>query len=153
MSRERDILERLKIQIKTINGAGSYTYDVSGDDQVTIGAKAVPHRVPAVYIYALGTETTQVSGSTLLRNYDRRMLVALEGWCGTDRDDSAEAHLDTLDFQDDIMRALEGDRTLNNLAHDLEVSAASYDGEEWDAPGLGVVVARVAVTYSEVAGA
>lgn len=153
MARERSILERIKTTIATVNGAGSYTYDFSSTDQVKIGAKYSGDRLPSAYIYSTGITTEQASGRTTLTSYDRVMSVNVELFVGANSADPGEVHLVGMDAASDIMIALENDRTLNGNALDLELVMQSFDGEEFDLPGIAIVVLQMSITYRETAGA
>jgi len=156
MSTERAIVEAVKSQIATlVNGAGSYTYDLTGADRVVTGQRFQPHRVPGVYVYFGGMTTAQAPGVTVLTRYDRTMVVQVEGWVAADSSAPGEAALDALDLGSDIMRAIETDRSLTLAAsgvRDLEVGVQTADGQELDRPGLGLVVLQVSVFYTERAG-
>ena len=54
---------------------------------------------------------------------------------------------------DDIMRALEDDRTLNNLARDVEIRASAFDGQAHERPGLALAIIVCSIFYTERAGA
>ena len=153
MARERSILERIKNRIETVNGSGSFAYDLSGADQVKIGAKFSGDRLPSAYVYATGITTEQVAGRTTLVNYDRPMSVNVELFVGANSADPGEVHLVGIDAASDIMIALENDRSLNGNANDLEIAMSTFDGEEFDMPGIAVVVCQMQITYSETAGA
>jgi len=73
-------------------------------------------------------------------------------WVGCNSADSEDIHLATLDAQNDVMLALEADRTLAGAIDDLEVNGTTYDGEAFDSPGLGVAVLQLRMLYSETAG-
>ena len=152
MGLERTILNQVKTQIQNVNGAGSYVNDVSGSDAVVIGATFAPHRVPGVYLYPNGVSSSQSGGSTVLTRYDRTMSVQVECWRGATNSQPGTALLDALDFQDDVMRALEADRSLGNNVRDIEIAGASYDGAELDRPGLGLAVLLLTIKYTETAG-
>jgi len=157
MSTARSIIENIKSQIATnVNGAGSYTYDLTGTDQVVIGESFQPHRVPGAYVFFGGGSTAQTAGTTVLTRYDRTMLCQVEGWVPSDSAAPGEAALDALDLCDDIMRAIETDRTLGLLSsgvRDVEIAYNAVDGQELDRPGLGLCILQVTVRYVEKAGA
>jgi hypothetical protein len=153
LGKERAIMLQVQTQLKTINGSGSYTYDVSGDDQVVIGDTFASHRIPGVYIFANGVSTSQTAGRTVLSRYDREMKIQLEAWTASTSSTPGVALLDAMDLQDDIMRALEGDRSIGGNARDVEIEATAYDGAELDRPGLGMAVLLVTIRYTETAGA
>ena len=153
MALERTILNQIKTQIATVNGSGSYTADLSGSDQVVIGETFAPHRLPGCYIYPNGITTTQAAGRTVLPRYDRNMSVQIEAWTAATSSAPGTALLDALDLQDDIMRALESDRSLGGNVRDLEISASAFDGHELDRPGLGLAVLICSIDYTEPGGA
>lgn len=152
MGTERAILSQIKTQIENVNGSGSYTHDLSGSDAVMIGEAFAPYRLPAAYIYPNGVTTIQGPGTVLTR-YDRTMSVSVEAWCQATNASAGTTILDALDLQDDIMRAIESDRSLDGNVRDVEINAASYDGGEFDRPSLGLAVLQVTIKYTETAGA
>ena len=147
MGLERTILNRIKTQISNVNGSGSYTADLSGSDQVVIGESFAPHRLPGCYIYPDGITTAQTAGRTVLSRYDRTMSVQIEAWTAATSSAPGTALL-----QDDIMRALESDRSLGGNVRDLEISASAFDGGELDRTGLGLAVLVCSPSYTETAG-
>ena len=152
-STERDIIDRIATDLAAIDGTGSYDFDFSGTDQVTIGMKAQPARVPAAYIFPLLVSTSQVAGRTVLRRYDREMKVQIDAYVPATGAEPGNAIKAALDAQDDIMLALEQDRSLGSTGvHDIEIEASAYDGAELDRPGLGIVTLMLNITYSENAG-
>lgn len=153
MSKERTILAAIKTQIQNVNGSGSYTFDLSGADQVVLGESFQPHRVPGCYVYFLNVSTAQTAGTTALTRYDRTMTCQIEGWVAAENSTPGNAALEAVDLMDDIMRALEADRSLDNNVRDIEISASSLDGQELDRPGLGLCILQLIVRYTETAGA
>lgn len=153
MGLERTILNQIKTQIQNVNGSGSFTFDLSGDDQTVIGESFSPHRVPGCYIYPNGVSSEQNGGKTVLTRYDRTMSVQIEAWTPATSASPGTALLDALDLQDDIMRAIEADRTLNNNVRDVEIEANSFDGQELQRPSMGLAVLLLTITYTETAGA
>lgn len=153
MGLERTIVERVKTQLRNIDGGASYTYDVSGDDQVVIGQTFSSHRIPGVYLFVNGTTTKQDAGRTVLTRYDRQMKVQIEAWVPSTSASAGTALLDALDMQDDIFRAIESDRSLGGNVRDVELEATTYEGAEMDRPGLGMVVCILTIRYTETAGA
>ena len=152
MALERTILNQIKTQIGNVNGSGSFTSDLPGSDQVVIGESFAPGRIPCAYIYPNGVTTTQAAGTTVLTRYDRTMSVQVEAWCAATSSAPGTALLDALDLQDDIMRALEADRSLGGNVRDIEISASSFDGHELDRPSLGLAVLVLSIDYTETAG-
>ena len=153
MSAERTILTAIQTQIQNVNGAGSYTFTLSGDDQVVIGEAFQPHRIPGAYVYFLNVTTAQTPGTTRLNAFDRIMNCQIEAWCAAENSTPGNAALEAVDLMDDIMRALEADRSLDGNVRDIEISASSLDGQELDRPGLGLAILSLVVRFSETAGA
>lgn len=150
MSRESDIIDRIKADLQGITGSG-YTYDLSGDDQVVIGETFQSHRVPGVYIFPGSVRSSQ-TGATVLSRYDRKFIVQLEGWVAAANDTPGVSVQAALDLGSDMMKALESDRSLNSLVHDVSLDMISFNGEELQRPGLGACVVQMTITYSETAG-
>jgi hypothetical protein len=153
MSTERTILAAIQTQIQNVNGAGSYTFDLSGNDQVVIGEAFQPTRVPCCHVYFLNVTTAQTPGTTVLTRYDRTMSVQAEGWCAAENSTPGNAALEAVDLMDDIMRALEADRSLGGNVRDIEISASAIDGQELDRPTLGLCILSILIRYTETAGA
>ena len=153
-STERSLLERIKADLVAIDGSGSYNYDFSPDDSVTLGTEppGISPRAPGIYIFPLTTATDQKRGRTPMNRYDRVLSVQVDVWVPKTSEAPGNAMLAALDAQSDVMRALENDRALNGLAHDIEIDASAYDGTAIELPGYGVSTLRLTITYSEVAG-
>jgi len=155
VGRERSILEAVVSALKTIDGTGSFTYDLSGDDQVLVGRGSRPARVPAAFVAVEGLDTAQVPGQTPLTRYDRTLTLTVVAFAQASDDKPGSVHAASLDLQDDVMRALEADRSLGGLVYDLEIVSQLYDGAELDAraSGLGIVALAVRCRYAETGGA
>ena len=151
-SPERTIMNQIKTTLATITTGGGYNYELSGDDQVQIGGKFLPDRIPAAYIFAGETSSALNAGRTALNSYSRTQPVTIEMWIGSNSTDPAEQHLAPLDAQNDVMKILESDRTLNGNVDDLIINANRAD-EVPELPGVALVVFTVTLTYREVAGA
>ena len=144
-------MTQLQTTIATITTGGGYNYDLSGDDQVHIGGTFLPDRIPSCYIFAGKTGSAMIGGRTALNSYARTQLVTIEMWIGTNSTDPAEIHLSPLDAQHDIMKVLEGDRTINGNVDDIIMDADRiYSVPE--IPGVTVAVVELTLTYREVAG-
>ena len=151
-SKERDILAGVKSQLEGIDATGTYTFDLSDGDRVLVGATMIPDRVPSAYIYATATRSVITPGRTVLRNYDRTLVVQIEAWVNATSDAVGEDHLRALDMQDDVFKAIEGDRTIGGEVDDVILSGQTYDGEALQRPGLGVAVIVLQCTYRDVGG-
>ena len=154
-STERSILERIRTDCATIDGSGSYNYDFSADDAVILGTEPIgtQPRAPGIYIFPINLNSSRQKGKTPLNSYTRDYMVQVDVWGPRTTETAANAMLAAVDAQSDVMRVLENDPTLGGVVHDLEINAASYDGESIQMPGYGVVTLRVTVEYNEKRGA
>lgn len=154
-STERSLLERVKADLAAIDGTGSYNYDFTPTDAVILGTEqpGTAPRSPGIYIFPMSISTNQTTGRTPMNRFDRVMIVQVDVWVPRTTEAPGNAMLAAVDAQSDVMRALENDRSLNSLAHDIEIDASAYDGLEVELPGYGVATLRMTIMYSEVAGA
>tara|TARA_Y100001973_G_scaffold64658_3_gene94507 strand:+ start:2783 stop:3250 length:468 start_codon:yes stop_codon:yes gene_type:complete len=154
MSKERNILNRIKTNLAAVDGSGSYTYDFSSSDSVQLGTEpvgAIP-RAPGIYIFPMNLQSSRVRGKTPLNSYTRVFNVQIDVWVPRTSEAASNAILAALDAQSDVMKALELDPTLGGECYDLELDAAAYDGEAVQVPGFGVATLRVQVEYNEKRG-
>ena len=155
MSRERNIVDQVVSNLSTINGSG-YTFDISSSDQVIVGDQFNPIRVPCAYVYVTSVQTSQDPGITQLTQYDRTMTLNVVGFLDATNDSPGELMLRSLDFQSDVMKCLESDRSLGNggtvLCDDLEVSGRTFRGADLDLPMLGIAALIVTIRYRQDAG-
>lgn len=143
-STDRSILARIVTVLQGINGAGSYTYDVSGTDKVQIGmVPIVPPRVPPclfVWWQADVNEHGQPVGW-----YRQTTRWGVGGYVSYSAE-TPQGHVNAvLDLKADVVRALETDRRLNNLVYDLRL--ASFEDRSADAldmpPGVALVFGEI----------
>lgn len=157
MSRERNIVDQVVANLQTINGSsGGYTYDLSGSDQVIVGDQFNPIRLPCAYVFVGGVDTVQEPGVTVLTQYDRTMTLNIIGFVNATNDSPGELMLRALDFQSDVMKCLESDRSLGNggsvLCDDLEISGRTFRGSDLDLPMTGIAALIVSIRYRQDAG-
>ena len=153
MSRERNIVARIKSNLEGINGAsGGYTYDLSGDDQVIVGDQFNPIRLPCAYLFVGTTQTAQTAGRTILTQYDRTITAFVVGFVQATNATPGELMLRARDFQSDVMKCLESDRGLGGYANDIEVAGQTYRGAELDLPSLGIAALEIKVMYRQNSG-
>ena len=153
-STERSILERMRTDCAAIDGSGSYNYDFSADDAVMLGTEPIgtQPRAPGIYIFPINLNSSRQKGKTPLNSYTRDFTAQIDVWVPRTTETASNAMLAAVDAQSDVMRVLENDPTLNAIVYDLEINAASYDGESIQMPGYGVVTLRVRVEYNEKRG-
>ena len=153
-SRERDILGRMKTNCAAIDGSGSYNYDFSATGAVAIGHEpaGLSPRAPGIYIFPGPVRSSRKPKETPLNAFSRVWEVQLDVWVPRTAGTAENACLAIVDAQSDVMRALENDPELNNLVHDIEIDAQTYDGDAIQLPGYGVVTLLARVEYHERRG-
>lgn len=150
-SRLRTILTSLKTLVQGINGAGGYVHNLSGNDQVFIGELVRPERYPAVAVYPLGQHGAH---GLQLGRFKRTQNFQIQGWTQAASDSPQERVLMACDLLDDVMTAIEADRTIGGNVYDLlflEVSA--FNGDEAGVPGFGVMVCTLQLWWHTNSGA
>ena len=155
MSRERNIVNQVVSNLAAIDGSG-YTFDISGSDQIIVGDQFNPIRVPCAYVFVSKVDTVQEAGITRLTQYDRTMVLNIVGFVNATNDSPGALMLRSLDFQSDVMKCLESDRSLDNggtvLCDDIEVSGRTFRGADLDLPMLGIAALMVTIKYRQDAG-
>lgn len=147
-------MERLKSNLEAIDGSGSYNYDFSSSGSVQIGALMVgaAPRAPGIYLFPLRINSSRNAGRTLLRNYDREATIQIDVFVPRTADSSENSVLAALDAVSDVMKALELDPEVNNLARDVELDVTAYDGEAVQLPGYGIGTIQLFIEYAEQRG-
>jgi hypothetical protein len=150
-SKIRGILTQLKTVLQGINGAGGYTYDLSGDDQVYIGEGLTPPRYPAAAVYLL---SVQGAHGAQLGRYTRTASIQIQAWVAAQSSDPGERAMCAADLLDDIMAAVEADRKLNGNVKDLIfVQSGTLNGDEMGVPGCGIAIANLETYFTVNSGA
>jgi len=146
------ILSALKTAMQGVNGAGSYTYDLSATDQVNIGAQWPPPIVPYAYIRLVRVSTADTAP---LGHYGRTVECQVFGFVHATADTAQARTTAAADLMDDLMLAIESDRKLGiGVVRDVHVEATAFDGgDENFAPGFGVAGMVVTVDLARVTGA
>ncbi len=154
-STERSLLTRLKTNLESIDGSGSYNYDFSAADSVIIGSIHIgtAPKAPGIYIAPLRINSSRNAGRTLLRNYDREATIQIDVFVPRTSESSENAVLAAVDAVSDVMRALELDPDVNGLARDVELDVTAYDGEQVQLPGYGSGTIQLFIEYAEQRGA
>ena len=84
------------------------------------------------------------------------MIAFIVGFVQASNDNPGELMLRALDFQSDVMKCLESDRSLSNggtvLCDDIKVSGQTYRGADLDLPSLGIAALEVQIKYRQKAG-
>lgn len=120
----RAVMGAVKTALATVNGSGSYTYDLSATDRVKIGRPSLTESlVPCVWVSIGQLESDH---GPQLGRYTRRLAIDLEGRVALDGGNTAEEReLEAMDLLDDVCIALETDRTLGGRVLDLIVEGTT----------------------------
>ena len=151
-SRQRQILDRLIALLQGINGSGSYTYDLSGSDQIVRGRIVEPTRIPLICIY--GARESSTDGPSMGR-LQRELTVGVLGFVATTSDDGSGRVNAALDLVGDIRTAIEANRTLYDSGAGNALATNTYtelltiaDGSEFSS-GVAMLEGSIVVTYNE----
>lgn len=152
-SRASDILDWLATQLATINGAGGYTYDLSGSGRIVIGSEApTPTAMsghPAtcfVTDFRTGTEP----GPTLSQ-FLRTMEVDIAAFAATGDDLPLSRAKAAANLAADIDTALTGTqarRSGGGLFRDAVTQSNTRDGNSLGFKGFGVATLTITFTYT-----
>jgi len=144
------ILDRVvaDIQINHTTQSPAGDFDLSGTDAVKLGRYARPWVVPpcaCVWLDAVdSSRQSDGMGGVPLRYYSRTIKIGITGWApvtGTLLDTPDNRMRVATRLADDLMRALEKDRSLNAQVLDHEVTFETIDGEDvtvGQATGAGI---------------
>ena len=146
------IRAQLVTLISAINGAGSYTHNLSGDDQV-VYAVGEPVGVPCVMLFN-GRWTSRIDDAAF-GHYDRVYMWDYTGWVAAETELGHAAQAEAL--ANDLSLALEADRdvidvdngqVLDILLPSGRVSSNEFDHEDLGGLGWvdGVIEVRVKLT-------
>ena len=146
----RQQLAAVKTALHTIDGTGSFTYDLSGTDSVAYGIQLFPDIVPRVQIASLSETSTH---GIPLGFYERTASISLFGYVGADSDEAGSRLLNATDLLNDMMLAIEADRTLGGLVLDvIFTNTVAMDGLEMDLPTLGLAEVVLQTRYTTKTG-
>lgn len=93
-----------------------------------------PATVPSAYVWHDGIRSSRVD--TPLGHYRRDMTVRIVLYAQASTAAALGRTQAALDLTDLVMAAVEADLTLNNTVYDLEMDAASIDGDDLGLPNL-----------------
>lgn len=140
---------RIVTDLQGITG-GSYTYDLSGADQVVVCA-GLPVDGRSLMV-ALTPRSIRTDHGFSLGNYIRTMPVEILGRVQATSDTPQARLYAALDLADDIATALEADRSLNGNVYDLKLSIEAIDGDEYNLPGVGMIMGIIEVYWDAASG-
>lgn len=145
-SRVRTIMTALIARLNTINGSGSYAYDLSATDSVKVGVPTGSQEgihLPAVW---LDFDLPQTDGPDLA-GFMWTLEIRLVAVCAATTQDPGERKLVASDLWDDIVTAITADRRLGSTVDTITVRRATFDGGTWGAPELATVRGQLVATW------
>lgn len=138
----------------TVDGTGSYTYNLSNADAVVLAGFPSPGQAlrdgPMVYVYDEEIESTPGQPMTAWNQEMRVYLLGIVQGSGT----SASYRRNALDLAADLARAFRADRVASgatilatSAVHDVRFESETMEGEAMGFRGRGLVLARLTITY------
>jgi len=122
------VWDQLVTALQAIDGSGDYTHDVSGTGKVGRARISMPPIGPPYVTVVF--EDAPTSHDQVLGTYRRDIRFTVAGWgkCASDTDEArAEA---AINMADDILRAVEADRTLGDRVYDVLCNPTAFVGYE-----------------------
>ncbi len=147
----KTILAQVGTQLKTANGAGVYTYDLSGAGTVVRGAVLEPPGGSDTVAVGYYLSPFRTEPGERLGFYERTAMVSIHGWVQHDGTEG-DAEDAAVDLCNDIMRSLEADRTLGSNVRDLKLDATAFSGTLYGWDGWGVVALDLTINWSQETG-
>ena len=113
-------------QIQGVNGSGAYTHDLSGTGRVGRVRVASPPIGPP-YATIVVDEVIS-SNDVVLGTYRRDCIFTIVGWATAGADTDTAREQGAINMLDDLLRAVESDRTLGGRVYDVIGSGRSFNG-------------------------
>lgn len=144
-SKLKTIMAQVVTQLKTANGSGVYTYDLSATGTVIRGAVLEPPQSsPSVGVFMVPMDSAP---GVRLGFSERTQRVAIHGWIASDGTEG-DAEDTAADLLNDILRALEADRTLDSKVRDITLTGSAFSGTTYGWDGWAVVALDMEFNYS-----
>ena len=148
------IADYLATQLATINGAGGYTYDLSGAGRIIIGSEApTPAAVSSHPVMLFVTEfRTGTEPGPSLGQFMRTLEVDMAGFAATGDDSPLSRLKAALNLAADIDKALTGTQSRRSggtgLFRDAVTQSNTRDGNALGFKGCGIATITVVFTYT-----
>jgi hypothetical protein len=150
----RDVTEAIKTALAAMTVAGGYHYNYNAADQVQIGLASTAPKPNAPAIFISLEESASSYGPELTR-FTRAARYVIEAVIPSNENPGSQ-QLDAMDAMDDVMRALEANRSLglrSSGVRDLILEGRAFAGA-WIAFGCyGVASITATVTINLATGA
>ena len=150
----RQVANAIKTALAAMTVAGGYHYDYNATDQVKIGMAAGANLLDVPTIYIALEDTVSTTGPELNR-WARAASFRIEALIPSDESPGSQ-QLDAMDALDDIMRAIEADRSLGLRAagvRDVLLNGSAFSGSLIQFARYGVVSVQCQVKMSFTTGA
>lgn len=152
----RSVIGQVLTQIRAINGAGGgYTYDLSDapTERVLLGLPPEEGSAlsPQIFVHPAGLGSQHGHD---LGGFRRTGTLQVVGFVGADSADSAERILAASDLLDDIVAAIEADRSLGGRVIDCVIGeSAAFDGDQLGLDAMGMVTLTIEPYWRAQSGA
>lgn len=143
----RQIREAVAARLAAVNGAGGYTYDLSATGRIVHASGEIEtERIPGAAVWTTGFTRTP---GLQMGYYTQTTRIGVAGFVPAASDDPGAGAAAAEDLADDLLTAIEGNRTLgleSSGVLDLVIESAQLfgssptDGREFGAVYLEVVV-------------
>lgn len=142
------IKNAIKAQLASIDGSGSYTYDLSAAGRIIVG-QGIPEGAPDLCLWLAQGPLDCPPGESLIR-YKFSLTMYVSAFVPAAAD-TPESRLDAAnDMMKDILLALNSTATkriLGGLVWDTTLSFGAADGQDFGRPGCGVVGGEITLTW------
>ena len=123
-----NIHDALISQIQGVNGSGVYTHDLSGTGKVGRVRTASPPIGPPYATIVL--DEVRSGHDVVLGSYRRDCMYTIVGWGLTGADTDTAREEAAVNMLDDLLRAIESDRTLGGRVYEVIASGRSFVASE-----------------------
>jgi len=146
-TREADILTRVETLLKTINGAGGFNYDLSGDHAVRWGdLNPLPGLQAQVCIW--GANEASVNGNTW-GAVASDFAITLSGYVRSGPDTPRQRVLNACNLLADLRKLFFSNKRLGSgLSRDVLFGIQAFDGQLLY-PGYGAIFGTITVAHEE----
>lgn len=142
-------LLRIETVLRAITVAGGYNYDLDDEGQVLIG-EGLPAGARKPMVVLTMANVTTVDGAPL--GWFRRQLTVGVLGCVPSTSKPRTKVLAAIRLADDVTRAIDADRSLNNTVLDVKADLDAVAGDEFGLAGMAVVNGTISAYWEVEAG-
>lgn len=145
-SKPRLIMAALVTALRTrCTGTGDYTYDLTGSDRVKVGRPGLGHARPLSVWLAVGAVDT--GEAPQLGRWRRQIVIDVVGFVPAISPDPEDTTYAACDLLQDIVQAVQADRSLGGLVTDLSMEGVALDGDDAGMPGMALVIGQISAYW------